>query len=75
MFDLVLLDIKMPRVNGFEVLKFVNKRHPKTKVVMLTGITDLKDAIESKKLGAEGFVGKPCDFVELVTTIEQVLSE
>ncbi len=74
-FDLVLLDIKMPRMNGFEVLKFIKEKHPKTKVVMLTGFADLKNAIESKKLGAEDFVSKPYDLVDLLTTIERVLSE
>ncbi len=74
-FDLVLLDIKMPRMNGFEVLKFVKEKFPRTKVVMLTGFADLKNAIESKKLGAEDFVSKPYDLVDLLTTIERVLSE
>jgi DNA-binding NtrC family response regulator len=74
-FDLVLLDIKMPRLNGFEVLKFIKDKHPKTKVVMLTGFADLKNAIESKKLGAEDFVSKPYDLVDLLTTIERVLNE
>lgn len=74
-FDLVLLDIKMPRVNGFDVLKHVKEKHPGTKVVMLTGFADLKNAIESKKLGAEDFVSKPYDLVDLLTTIERVLSE
>ena len=74
-FDLILLDIKMPRVNGFDVLKHVKEKHPDTKVVMLTGFADLKNAIESKKLGAEDFVSKPYDLVDLLTTIERVLSE
>ncbi|MDH4071216.1 MAG: response regulator [Ignavibacteria bacterium] len=74
-FDLVLLDIKMPKVNGFDVLKHVKEKHPSTKVVMLTGFADLKNAIESKKLGAEDFVSKPYDLVDLLTTIERVLSE
>ncbi|MEW6060753.1 MAG: response regulator [Bacteroidota bacterium] len=73
-FDLVLLDIKMPRVDGFEVLKFIKEKYPKTKVIMLTGFADLKNAIESKKLGAEDFVSKPYDLVDLLTTIERVLS-
>ncbi len=74
-FDLLLLDIKMPKVDGFEVLKFVKKSFPAIKVIMLTGFADLKNAIESKKLGAEDFVSKPYDLVDLLTTIERVLSE
>jgi two-component system response regulator PilR (NtrC family) len=74
-FDLVLLDIKMPRMSGFEVLKYIKVNHAKTKVVMLTGFADLKNAIESKKLGADDFVSKPYDLVDLLTTIERVLSE
>lgn len=74
-FDLVLLDIKMPKVDGFEVLKFIKDKIPGLKVIMLTGFADLKNAIESKKLGAEDFVSKPYDLVDLLTTIERVLSE
>jgi DNA-binding NtrC family response regulator len=73
-FDLILLDIKMPNVDGFEVLKYVKENHPSTKVIMLTGFADLKNAIESKKLGAEDFVSKPYDLVDLLTTVERVLS-
>ena len=74
-FDLVLLDIKMPKVDGFEVLKFIKKERPGVKVIMLTGFADLKNAIESKRYGAEDFVSKPYDLVDLLTTIERVLSE
>jgi len=74
-FDLVLLDIKMPKMDGFEVLKFIKKEQPGVKVIMLTGFADLKNAIESKKYGAEDFVSKPYDLVDLLTTIERVLSE
>jgi DNA-binding NtrC family response regulator len=73
-FDLILLDIKMPTVDGFEVLKYVKQHAPSTKVIMLTGFADLKNAIESKKLGAEDFVSKPYDLVDLLTTVERVLS-
>jgi DNA-binding NtrC family response regulator len=74
-FDLVLLDIKMPNMNGFEVLKVIKEKHAGTKVIMLTGFADLKNAIESKKLGAEDFVSKPYDLVDLLTTIDRVMSE
>lgn len=74
-FDLVLLDIKMPNMNGFEVLKVIKEKYSGTKVIMLTGFADLKNAIESKKLGAEDFVSKPYDLVDLLTTIDRVMSE
>ncbi|MGA9116667.1 MAG: response regulator [Bacteroidota bacterium] len=74
-YDLILLDIKMPGMNGFDVLKHVKENYPATKVIMLTGFADLKNAIESKKLGAEDFVSKPYDLVDLLTTIERVMSE
>ncbi|MBI3195036.1 MAG: response regulator [Ignavibacteriae bacterium] len=74
-FDIVLLDIKMPKVDGFEVLKFIKKDYPDIKVIMLTAFADLKNAIESKKLGAEDFISKPYDLVDLLTTIERVLGE
>lgn len=74
-YQLVLLDIRMPNMNGFEVLKVIKDKHPGTKVIMLTGFADLKNAIESKKLGAEDFVSKPYDLVDLLTTIERVMGE
>jgi len=74
-YDLVLLDIKMPNMTGFEVLKVIKEKHSGTKVIMLTGFADLKNAIESKKLGAEDFVSKPYDLVDLLTTIDRVMSE
>jgi DNA-binding response OmpR family regulator len=74
-YDLVLLDIKMPNMNGFEVLKVIKEKYAETKVIMLTGFADLKNAIESRKLGAEDFVSKPYDLVDLLTTIDRVMSE
>jgi DNA-binding NtrC family response regulator len=73
-FDLVLLDIKMPRVDGFQVLRYVKDKLPHIKVIMLTGFADLKNAIESKKLGAEDFISKPYDLVDLLATIERVFT-
>lgn len=74
-YQLVLLDIKMPHMNGIEVLKHIKDKFPHTKVIMLTAFADLKNAIESKKHGAEDFVSKPYDLVDLLTTIERVLNE
>ena len=58
-----------------EAQAFIKKNSPQVKVIMLTAFADLKNAIESKKLGAEDFISKPYDLVDLLTTIERVLSE
>jgi DNA-binding response OmpR family regulator len=74
-YDLVLLDITMKRVDGLEVLKFIRKEFPAVKVIMLTAFADLKNALASKKLGANDFIGKPYDPFELMKKIEKVLAE
>lgn len=74
-FDIVLLDIKMPRVDGFEVLKFVKGNAPETKVIMLTAYADVKNAIESLRLGASDFVSKPYDLDDILTSINRALGK
>jgi len=71
--DLVLLDIKMPELDGFEVLKYIKTKFPSLKVIMLTAYADLKNAMLSKKLGADDFTSKPFDLVDLFSTIDRVL--
>jgi len=73
-FDLVILDIKMPKVNGIETLKYIKKHFPATKVIMLTAFADLQNALESKRNGAEGFLDKPCDIDELITLMNRILT-
>lgn len=73
-YDVILLDIRMPHVNGFEILRFVKKKFPETKVIMLTAFSDMAYAIESKNLGAQAFLSKPYDLMKLFTTIRQVLA-
>ncbi|MDP1676647.1 MAG: sigma-54 dependent transcriptional regulator [Bacteroidota bacterium] len=72
-FDVVLLDVRMPRVDGMEVLKFINEHHPTTHVIMLSNYADVKTAIEATKLGAYDFVGKPYNRDELLATIQRAL--
>jgi len=73
LYDVVLLDIKMPRVGGLEVLKFVTEHSPSTQVIMLTNVVDVKTAIETIKLGAYDFVSKPYDRDQLLATVERAL--
>lgn len=72
-FDLAILDLALPVVDGFGVLKFIKKSCPHVKVIMLTAHNDLKHAIESKRLGADDFLGKPYTLTELVSTINSAL--
>ena len=70
-YDIVLLDIKMPRVSGIDVLKHINVHSPTTQVIMLTNVVDFKTAIETIKLGAYDFVSKPYDSQQLIATVRR----
>ncbi|HEX7572586.1 MAG TPA: sigma-54 dependent transcriptional regulator [Bacteroidota bacterium] len=72
-YDVVLLDIRMPRVNGIEVLKFVQEYSPTTQVIILTNYADIKTAIETIKMGAYDFLAKPYDIDELFNTIHRAI--
>ncbi len=71
--DLILLDLKMPGKNGFDVLRELKEKNITTKVIVLTAYADVKSAIDSAKLGATDFISKPYDFDELLITIRKVL--
>lgn len=73
-FDLAILDIKMPKMNGLEVLKYIKKHYPVTKVIILTAFADLSNAVEAKRNGAEAFIDKPCDVDELIALMNRILS-
>lgn len=73
LYDLVLLDIRMPRVDGIQVLKFLQEHSPSTQVIILTKFADVKTATETMKLGAYDFLGKPYEFEELLNSIERAL--
>lgn len=73
LYDVVLLDIRMPRVDGMEVLKFLQSFSPTTQVIILTNFADVKTAIQTIKLGAYDFIAKPYDFDELLNTIGRAL--
>jgi DNA-binding NtrC family response regulator len=72
-FDVALLDIKMPRVSGIEVLQFIREHSPTTQVIMLTNVVDVKTAIETVKLGAYDFVSKPYDREQLLATVRRAI--
>ena len=73
--DLVLLDIKMPGVDGVEVMKQTKKYHPDTKVIVITGHGSLESAIEAIRSGAEDYLLKPYDTGDILASIGKALSE
>ena len=72
-FDLVLLDIKLPRVDGMEVLKYIHDHSFDTQVIMLTGLHDVKIAVECMQLGAYSYITKPFVENELLAVIEHAI--
>jgi two-component system response regulator AtoC len=68
--DWVLLDIKMPDMDGFEVLKELKKRQADVKVMMITGRDDKESQSKAKKLGALDYIVKPLDLEELHQKIQ-----
>ncbi len=71
---LIILDLKMPGVDGFEVLKIVKENYPHIKIVVLTGHADLANAIKCKKLGADQFLEKPYNLSELSNEVHRLIS-
>ncbi|MCK9223595.1 MAG: sigma-54 dependent transcriptional regulator [Candidatus Muirbacterium halophilum] len=63
--SIVVLDIKMPKLNGMELLKYIKKKAPETKVLMISAHGTIELAVESMKIGAEDFIVKPFSLAEL----------
>lgn len=72
-FDLVLLDVMLPRMNGFDVLRELRRRSIETPVIMLTARGQTVDKVVGLKLGADDYVTKPFEMVELLARIEAKL--
>ena len=71
LYDVVLLDMKMPRVGGKEVLQFIQEHSPSSQVIILSQYADLKMAVETTKLGAYEVLGKPYDIDQVEQTIQR----
>ncbi len=72
-YDIILLDLKMPRMDGLSVLKEMRKIKKNPHVIMLTGVDDVPTAIESVKLGARDYIQKPYDPEELLHVVIKTL--
>jgi DNA-binding NtrC family response regulator len=69
--EVVILDVKMPGMDGIEVLQEIRRRFPLVEVIMLTGHATIESGIEGMKLGAFDYLMKPCDMDQLVRKVEQ----
>lgn len=67
--EVVILDVKMPGMDGIETLREIKRRFPLVEVVMLTGHATVETAIEGMKLGAFDYLMKPCDMEVLVAKV------
>lgn len=72
-FDLVLLDINLPGLNGFEICRSLRQEKPAMPIIMLTAMGEVEDKIEGLQLGADDYIVKPFDFRELSARVATCL--
>jgi len=72
-FDVVILDIMMPKMDGIQVLQRAKEAHPDLEVIMITGLSQVETAVRSMKLGAFDYLTKPFDPDELKLVVERAL--
>ncbi len=69
----VLLDIKMPKIQGLDILKAIKNAHPRLPVIMVTGYRMVETASEAARLGAQGYIIKPFKSEEILETVKKYL--
>jgi DNA-binding NtrC family response regulator len=72
-YDVVLLDVMMPKMDGLEVLRRVKEAHPDIDVIMVTGLSQIDTAVQAMKLGAFDYLSKPFDPDELKLVVKRAL--
>ncbi len=69
-FDVIILDIAMPGMDGLETLEQIKANHPDAEIIMLTGHASVKNSVKAMKIGAEDLLEKPVDITDLLNKIE-----
>lgn len=72
-FDLIITDLKMPRVSGEEVVKFARETDPNSKVIVISGYSSLYTVSQSVNNGAYAFLSKPFSIKELLQTVDNAM--
>ena len=73
--EAVILDVKMPEMDGIQALIEIKKKFPLVEVIMLTGHATVETAIDGMKLGAFDYLMKPCDIDKLVSKVKDAVSK
>jgi DNA-binding NtrC family response regulator len=73
--EVVILDVKMPGMDGIETLKEIKKRFPLVEVIMLTGHATVESAIEGMKWGAHDYLMKPCEIDVLMIKVDEAAAK
>jgi len=71
-FQIVLLDLLLPKIPGIEVLKTIKKEYPQTEIIVISGHGTMRTALDSLKMGAYDYLHKPFEIDDLVTTVERL---
>src|SRR5262249_14680285 len=71
-FDAALLDLRMPGLNGIEVLEQIKQVSPDTEVIIMTGHASIETAIDAVRLGAFDYLTKPCKLTQIETLLRKV---
>ncbi len=68
-FDVVVVDVRMPRMGGIKLARRIRRKHPGSSVVLLTGHGSRRDAEEGQKAGAVAYLAKPIDIEDLIQVV------
>ena len=74
-YDIVVLDIMMPKIDGMQVLQHVKERHPDIDVIMMTGLSQIQTAVKAMKFGAFDYLSKPFDPDELKLVVDRAIEQ
>jgi DNA-binding NtrC family response regulator len=74
-FDVVLLDLRMPHLDGMEVLKTIKDRWPESEVVVITGYPTIESAKEAVRLGAQNYIAKPVGPDEVIKAASDAMNQ
>ncbi|WP_022664429.1 response regulator [Desulfospira joergensenii] len=74
-FDLVLLDISMPELNGYETMERILRKNSETLIIIMTGFASVESAVKALKEGAWDYLKKPFEYAELIKTVKNALAQ